>query len=387
MSSSMARGPSTPPAGNAPRSLEVLVDDGKDEAGSDVRLLVTQLRDALGNLNLNEGRREKRTHATEALGKLLQQLFDDPTLKVKIKSSEVDGDSWTKLKIEGRCPTAYGVPALYIAGEDKLMSPGDAEGAPDSVQGGVPAYRDAVYAPVYNATCQLSLPDHQYSGHYGPIVRGVSRRQDLSLPYLQVHAGRHGTLSPERDTGDRDEYASKFEVIRRTARMLRESYAKVHTGARANFHPSRAGGAASGGRPDRRRAAVHKHDFVHGDVRPGNVMLQRLGPGPASRTFKTTDTDSGGLNLAIANIDGAAAGAYLIDFDWAGKEGEARYPAETVHPDGKWPRPASELRGQPIRKVHDVFMLENRLLGPDRLKRKREDDEGQGHSEVEYPLP
>ena len=120
------------------------------------------------------------------------------------------------------------------------------------------------------------------------------------------------------------------------------------------------------------RAAVqllHAHDFVHGDIRPQNVMLQR--PVPAA--------NAGGRSSrrAVASGDGAARNsgapaprAYLIDFDGAGKEGEVRYSAR-INPDVEWPRPASELRGQLITKDDDMFMLE-RLLPRVSLESGRE---------------
>lgn len=60
---------------------------------------------------------------------------------------------------------------------------------------------------------------------------------------------------------------------------------------------------------------------------------------PATSTSESTPTPAPGR-------------AYLIDFDWAGKEGEVCYPL-TISLDVKWPRPASERIGQPITKRHD----------------------------------
>ena len=127
-------------------SVDVHPGDGDKDETLDARLLMAQLREALNNLNMgrsNSGELEGG-HA-EALGKLFRQLFDDPTLEVKIKSQGVSGDLSAELKIEGRCPTPYGIPALYVVGKDKLMSPCDtgSEGAV-GVSGGMLAYRDAI---------------------------------------------------------------------------------------------------------------------------------------------------------------------------------------------------------------------------------------------------
>ena len=87
-------------------------------------------------------------------------------------------------------------------------------------------------------------------------------------------------------------------------------------------------------------SVLHQHGFVHGDIRPSNVLMQRF----------AADDGSGGAYVR----------AYLLDFDWAGKVGKARYPntlSEHVH----WPRPARQLRGQLITKRHDLFMLKNLL--------------------------
>ncbi|PIL34742.1 hypothetical protein GSI_03523 [Ganoderma sinense ZZ0214-1] len=81
----------------------------------------------------------------------------------------------------------------------------------------------------------------------------------------------------------------------------------------------------------------------------------------ASNCLSTTASSTGG-----SGVEMSLARAYLIDFDWAGKEGEARYPVDpTLNPDVEWPRPVSELPGQLITKDDDLFMLEG-LLG-DRL--------------------
>ncbi|KAI0050119.1 hypothetical protein FA95DRAFT_1676989 [Auriscalpium vulgare] len=95
---------------------------------------------------------------------------------------------------------------------------------------------------------------------------------------------------------------------------------------------------------------LHKNRYVYGDLRGPNIL-------------KTADNR-----------------AMLIDFDWAGKEGEARYSA-LMNPDIEWAKGASP--SGLILKQHDWDMLA--LMYPDRVeeglgrvedkKRKREDDE------------
>ena len=48
---------------------------------------------------------------------------------------------------------------------------------------------------------------------------------------------------------------------------------------------------------------------------------------------------------------------YLIDFDWAGKVNEARYP-RNLSGSVRWPGKAEELEMAPILMEHDLFMLE-----------------------------
>ena len=71
---------------------------------------------------------------------------------------------------------------------------------------------------------------------------------------------------------------------------------------------------------------LHAAQFVHGDLRGPNVIF------------------SGGK-------------AFLIDFDWAGRVNEARYP-RNLSGSVKWPRAAEELEMMPILMDHDRFMLD-----------------------------
>ncbi|KAH7903334.1 hypothetical protein BJ138DRAFT_1096518 [Hygrophoropsis aurantiaca] len=69
---------------------------------------------------------------------------------------------------------------------------------------------------------------------------------------------------------------------------------------------------------------LHDEGFVFGDLRPPNVMVE----------------DGGRVQL--------------IDFDWAGKEGEVKYP-RTMSTSIDWPKGAQAW--EPIQKQHDIEML------------------------------
>ncbi len=75
---------------------------------------------------------------------------------------------------------------------------------------------------------------------------------------------------------------------------------------------------------------LHEHGFVHGDLRSQNIMLDKS------------------LRLRV------------IDFDWAGQEGVARYPKD-LSPDIPWP--AGAKPGMLITKEHDIYWVTH-LLAP-----------------------
>lgn len=72
-------------------------------------------------------------------------------------------------------------------------------------------------------------------------------------------------------------------------------------------------------------AILHEHDLVHGDVQSRNVLV----------------TEKGGM---------------LIDFDWSGPVGVARYPWTSESSSAVDWAPGREC-GKKIEKEHDVFML------------------------------
>lgn len=72
---------------------------------------------------------------------------------------------------------------------------------------------------------------------------------------------------------------------------------------------------------------MHQQGFVHGDVRNVNVMVTN-GPTPA---------------------------VMLVDFDWAGRIGEARYPMNVNREDVY--RPEGAVDNELILAEHDMSML------------------------------
>lgn len=74
---------------------------------------------------------------------------------------------------------------------------------------------------------------------------------------------------------------------------------------------------------------LHKNNLVFGDLRDPNIMVKQRGD-------KTVQ-------------------AMLIDFDWCGKHGEARYPTSMNYADIWWAKGAG--KGSLMRKEHDDFMF------------------------------
>ncbi|KAJ2994153.1 hypothetical protein NUW54_g7601 [Trametes sanguinea] len=73
-------------------------------------------------------------------------------------------------------------------------------------------------------------------------------------------------------------------------------------------------------------ALLHEHNLVFGDLREPNVLLVKGG------------------------------GLMLVDFDWCGQEGAAKYPGD-MNDDGSIPWAQDAEAGQLIKKEHDLHML------------------------------
>ena len=65
-------------------------------------------------------------------------------------------------------------------------------------------------------------------------------------------------------------------------------------------------------------------------------------------------------DLREPNVLFSEGKVFLIDFDWAGKVGEARYP-RGLSPHVDWPAQATNLERELIKPAHDLYML-NKLL-------------------------
>ena len=74
--------------------------------------------------------------------------------------------------------------------------------------------------------------------------------------------------------------------------------------------------------------SLHQESYVHGDVRNTNIMVK---------------------------VDGSQ-GFKLLDFDWSGKIGEARYPMNVYRGKCLW-RPHEAEDGRLIKADHDIEML------------------------------
>ena len=78
-------------------------------------------------------------------------------------------------------------------------------------------------------------------------------------------------------------------------------------------------------------AELHGGGFVHGDIRDANIMVKLAAAAESEVEVK------------------------LLDFDWAGKEGEACYPGNVNHEGVSRPHGAKD--GLIIEREHDLFMI------------------------------
>ena len=74
---------------------------------------------------------------------------------------------------------------------------------------------------------------------------------------------------------------------------------------------------------------LYRHKYVHGDLRNVNMLVDQSGK------------------------------VKVIDFDWAGKHNDAKYPMFLNHQELTWPNGATD--GQPIEYAHDKYWVDLNL--------------------------
>ena len=101
---------------------------------------------------------------------------------------------------------------------------------------------------------------------------------------------------------------------------------------------------------------LHKKGYVHGDLRPPNIMISEKDP----------------------------AQLRIIDFDWAGKENQVFYP-DFLNPKIEWPDGVE--RRKPILKQHDLAFLEsfvrNNIIKKQKSTKQDEEEDEEEVEEVE----
>ncbi|PIL29669.1 hypothetical protein GSI_08107 [Ganoderma sinense ZZ0214-1] len=203
----------------------------------DTHLFMAQLRDALNGLKAGCPDSESKENASAhgvALGKVLQLLFDDPTLKVQVKLTGFGrrGGPLPRIKIEAECPTPCGIPALYVVADDRLTSLRDRNPKRKEwgMQESMIAYRDTILitgrAPIHEATCSPCL----VIGTAGAAIR-IFAAYFADRIYRTHLCDFALDVDTDSDAQSDAVVATKVRVIRNTARMLREMYTRVHVGA------------------------------------------------------------------------------------------------------------------------------------------------------------
>jgi hypothetical protein len=98
------------------------------------------------------------------------------------------------------------------------------------------------------------------------------------------------------------------------------------------------------------RGALHSAGLVHGDLRAANVLVrQRQAAAVAAAAAAAVAATSLDDHAVVARWD-----VRLLDFDWAGAAGVARYPP-TRNPERQWA--AGSAAGGPIEPGHDLEVL------------------------------
>lgn len=120
-----------------------------------------------------------------------------------------------------------------------------------------------------------------------------------------------------------------------------------------------------------------QRDYVHGDLRRGNVLVRRSSAGPAGMSVEAADS---GLTSASAHAGAGSASAsamagpqrvQFLDFDWAGQLGKVRYPA-SLNKQAWEEEGMGDLAGQLIATEDDVAMLTRSEPEPHAKRARRE---------------
>lgn len=107
---------------------------------------------------------------------------------------------------------------------------------------------------------------------------------------------------------------------------------------------------------------LHAKDLVHGDLRRANIIVVNrarqagTSSGGNSQSGRQLRSQTRSRTTTNTTAHEGRKGALLIDFDWCGKEGEAKYP-ETLNDTGdiRW-APGVERSGL-MKKEHDEYCL------------------------------
>ncbi|PIL25510.1 hypothetical protein GSI_12428 [Ganoderma sinense ZZ0214-1] len=212
-------------AGSVVAAGDAMVCDaiGEDDV-LDTHLFMAQLRDALNGLKAGCPDSESKENASAhgvALGKVLQLLFDDPTLKVQVKLTGFGrrGGPLPRIKIEAECPTPCGIPALYVVADDRLTSVRDRNPKRKEwgMQESMIAYRDTI---LITGSSGQRVPPSEFSQRISPTGS-----------IAPICATSRWMSTTDSDAHSDAAVAAKVRVIRNTARMLREMYTRVQVGA------------------------------------------------------------------------------------------------------------------------------------------------------------
>ncbi|KAF9489886.1 hypothetical protein BDN71DRAFT_1593183 [Pleurotus eryngii] len=96
--------------------------------------------------------------------------------------------------------------------------------------------------------------------------------------------------------------------------------------------------------------SLHARGFVHGDIRDVNVLVCRMDQMDLASVRDHPDDDD------VSMESDKQADILLVDFDWAGREGDVRYP-HNVNPDIT--RSPGAVSGAVILASHDIWMYEH----------------------------